>query len=158
MKSLPFSASSFLFGQVEANCGYFGHAKNTTPFMRGEDKSCTFGTFIANPLWFCRKDRKDDETMKESSFQHTLRQELLRRFEGSIVTKLDAGHIQGIPDLLILWRDRWAALECKKSNSASKRPNQEYYVEKMNEMSFARFISPENKEEVLDDLERAFRS
>lgn len=95
---------------------------------------------------------------KESDFQSSLKKELQERFEGSIVQKMDSGQIQGIPDLLILWRNKWAALECKKSASASKRPNQEYYVNKMNEMSFARFICPENKEEVLNDLEQAFRS
>ena len=96
--------------------------------------------------------------MRESDFQKKLIKELKSRFEDCIVTKLDSGHIQGIPDLLILWRNRWATLECKKSNGASKRPNQEYYVKKMNEMSFSRFICPENKEEVLNDLEQAFRS
>lgn len=95
---------------------------------------------------------------KESDFQKDLKKEILERFEGSIVQKMDSGQIQGIPDLLILWRNKWAALECKKSANASKRPNQEYYVNKMNEMSFARFICPENKEEVLNDLEQAFRS
>lgn len=96
--------------------------------------------------------------MRESDFQSKLIKELKSRFEDCIVTKLDSGHIQGIPDLLILWRNHWATLECKKSNGASKRPNQEYYVKKMNEMSFSRFICPENKEEVLNDLEQAFRS
>ena len=72
--------------------------------------------------------------------------------------KLDSGYIQGIPDLLILWKNKWATLECKRSSKASKRPNQEYYVSKMDEMSFSRFIDPENKEEVLNDLEQAFRS
>lgn len=96
--------------------------------------------------------------MKESDFQSKLIKELKERFVDCIVTKLDAGHIQGIPDLLILWRNHWATLECKKSANAKRRPNQEYYVNRMNEMSFSRFISPENKEEVLNDLEQAFRS
>lgn len=96
--------------------------------------------------------------MKESQFQSGLIKELKERFKGCIVTKLDSGHIQGIPDLLILWGKRWATLECKKSNNSSRRPNQEYYVGKMDEMSFSRFICPENKEEVLNDLEQAFRS
>ena len=96
--------------------------------------------------------------MRESQFQKNLIQEIKLRFEDAIVTKLDSGHIQGIPDLLILWRDHWATLECKKDLKASKRPNQEYYVRKMDEMSFSRFISPDNKEEVLNDLEQAFKS
>lgn len=94
----------------------------------------------------------------ESKFQADLIKELKNRFPGSIVTKLDSGHIQGIPDLLVLYNDKWATLECKKESSSSKRPNQDYYVKKMNEMSFSRIIFPENKEEVLDELQQAFKS
>lgn len=94
----------------------------------------------------------------ERDFQAKLIKELKELFEGCIVTKLDSSHIQGIPDLLILWNDKWATLECKKENSSSKRPNQEYYVNRMNEMSFSRFISPENKEDVLNELQQAFRA
>lgn len=96
--------------------------------------------------------------MKESEFQKGLIKELKEKFVGCLVMKLDSGYIQGIPDLLILWKNKWATLECKRSSKASKRPNQEYYVSKMDEMSFSRFIDPENKEEVLNDLEQAFRS
>lgn len=79
-------------------------------------------------------------------------------FPGCIVMKNDPNYIQGIPDLIILWNDRWAALEVKRSSKASHRPNQEYYVEMMNNMSFSRFIFPQNKEEVLDELQQSFRS
>ena len=84
--------------------------------------------------------------------------ELKKLFPGCIVTKLDSGDIQGIPDLLVLYKNKWATLENKKSKNATKRPNQEYYVNKMNEMSFSRFIYPENKEEVLNELQQAFKS
>lgn len=94
-------------------------------------------------------------TKLERDFQADLVKEIKKRFDGCIVTKLDT--IQGFPDLLILYKDRWATLECKRSSKASKRPNQEYYVKKMDEMSFSRFISPENREEVLSDLQQAFR-
>lgn len=92
----------------------------------------------------------------ESGFQDKLISELKKLFFGCMVFKMD--QIQGIPDLLILYKDKWAALECKKSASAKKRPNQEYYVGLMNEMSFSRFVSPENKEEVLNELSKTFRS
>lgn len=95
---------------------------------------------------------------KESDFQKDLRKEIEERFEGSIVTKLDSGDIQGIPDLLVLYKDKWAALECKKSNKASKRTNQDWYIEQMNKMSYASFIYPENKENVLNEMERSFKS
>ena len=94
--------------------------------------------------------------MLESKFQSDLKKELKKIFPGCIVTKLDSGDIQGIPDLLILFKNKWATLECKKSVSASKRPNQEYYVGLMNKMSFSRFICPENKDEVLGELKQVF--
>ena len=96
--------------------------------------------------------------MKESKFQADLKKELKSMFPGCIVTKLDSGDIQGIPDLLVLYKNKWATLENKRSSTASKRPNQEYYVNKMNEMSFSRFIFPENKEEVLNELREAFKA
>ena len=96
--------------------------------------------------------------MKESKFQADLKKELKQIFPGCIVTKLDSGDIQGIPDLLILFKNMWATLECKKSANASKRPNQEYYVGLMNKMSFSRFICPENKEDILNELRKAFKS
>lgn len=95
--------------------------------------------------------------MLESQFQSRLIRDLKQRFPGCIVMKTDPTYIQGLPDLLILYRDHWAALECKKSSNAHKQPNQTYYLEKMDDMSFARFIYPENKEEVLDELEQSFR-
>lgn len=94
--------------------------------------------------------------MKENKFQSNLKKELKEMFPGCIVTKLDSGDIQGIPDLLILYKNKWATLENKRNAKASHRPNQEYYVDKMNEMSFSRFIYPENKEEVLNELKGMF--
>lgn len=96
--------------------------------------------------------------MKESVFQNQLISELKKRFEGCIVLKNDASYIQGIPDLLVLYNDIWFALECKKNDTAHKQPNQEYYVKKMNDMSYATFINPNNKEEILNDLEQTFKS
>ena len=94
---------------------------------------------------------------KENQFQSNLKKELEKRFPGCIVTKLDANNIQGIPDLLILYKNKWATLENKKNSKASKQPNQEYYVNRMNEMSFSRFIYPENKDEVLNELTEMFK-
>lgn len=94
----------------------------------------------------------------ESEFQAKLIVELKSLFPGCIITKLDASYIQGLPDLIILYKNRWATLECKRNAKASKQPNQPYYVEKMNDMSFSSFIYPENKEEVLRELQQAFNS
>ena len=96
--------------------------------------------------------------MRENRFQSDLIKEIKYRFDGCIVTKLDSAYIQGIPDLLILYKDKWATLECKKDSKASVRPNQNYYVNKMDEISFSRFIYPENKEEVLNELQQTFKA
>lgn len=94
----------------------------------------------------------------ESGFQDRLKDDIYDLFPGCMIMKLDSSYIQGIPDLLILYGDRWAVLECKKYAGARRQPNQEYYVDKMNKMSFAAFVCPENKEEVLYELQRAFET
>lgn len=94
----------------------------------------------------------------ESGFQDNLKKDLYDLFPGCIIMKLDSSYIQGIPDLLILYENKWAVLECKKRASAIRQPNQEYYVDMLNRMSFAAFIYPENKEEVLYELQRAFET
>ena len=90
--------------------------------------------------------------MLENVFQAKLIKEIKNMFPDCIVMKNDAGYIQGVPDLMILNNNKWASLEVKKCASASRQPNQEYYVNKMNEMSFSRFVYPENKDEVLEEL------
>lgn len=92
----------------------------------------------------------------ESGFQDNLIKDLEKLFSGCIITKLDSSLIQGIPDLLILYKNKWAILECKKSAKATHRPNQDYYVELLNKMSFSSFIFPENKDSVLKDLIKFF--
>lgn len=100
----------------------------------------------------------DTMQSKEGKFQTLLKKELRERFPNCIITKLDPNDIQGIPDLLILWNNKWATLECKRSKNASHRPNQEYYVDLMNNMSYSAFIFPENKERILNEMEQAFRT
>lgn len=94
--------------------------------------------------------------MKERDFQRGLIKELKTRFPGCMVLKNDPNYIQGIPDLLVLYKSKWAALEVKKSSRESHQPNQDYYVETMNAMSFSAFIFPEIKEDVLNDLANFF--
>ncbi len=83
----------------------------------------------------------------ESGFQDRLIKRLENTLPGCLIFKMDQR--QGIPDLLVLYGDRWYALECKRSLSAPHQPNQDYYVSMMDNMSFARFVCPENMEEVL---------
>lgn len=91
----------------------------------------------------------------ESGFQDKLVDILHEMFPDCLTFKIDK---QGFPDLLILYGDKWAALECKRSHAAPHQPNQDYWVAVMDKMSFSRFIFPENMEEVLDELERSFQT
>lgn len=95
---------------------------------------------------------------RENAFQAELIKEIKDLLPGCMVLKNDPDYIQGIPDLTIFYKDRWATLEVKREAKASHRPNQDYYVDKMNEMSFSRFISPENKKEILNELQSALRA
>lgn len=101
---------------------------------------------------------KEGSHLLESKFQADLIKEIKERIPGCIVIKTDPNYIQGFPDLLILFRHRWASLEVKRSKNANRQPNQEYYVELMNNMSFSSLIYPENKEEVLNAVQQSFRS
>lgn len=94
----------------------------------------------------------------ESKFQKELINDLELIFPGCLILKNDPDYMQGIPDLSVFYKDKWAMLECKKCESANIRPNQSYYVERLNDMSFSRFVYPENKKEVLHELQQAFES
>lgn len=91
--------------------------------------------------------------MKESDFQLEIKKTIKARFPDAIIKKQDG--LQGFPDLIILNGNKWAALECKKSGEAHHQPNQDHYISRMNEMSYASFIFPENKEEVLNEVFKA---
>lgn len=96
--------------------------------------------------------------MLESRFQSDTIKRLYEMFPGADISKLDSAAVPGHQDILILWEDRWATLEFKKSKDAPTQPNQEYYVERHNRMSFSAFVYPENVEEVLRELEQAFKT
>lgn len=96
--------------------------------------------------------------MLEHIFQAKLIKELNILFPNCIILKNDANYIQGFPDLLLLYKNNWAALECKGSSNFRFQPNQEYYVKHLNDMSFAAVVYPENKEEILNELQSAFKS
>lgn len=96
--------------------------------------------------------------MSERRFQRYLKDKIRTDLKGSMVLKTDPADQQGIPDLIIFYKDRWASLEVKKTENAPKRPNQEYFVNLMNTMSYSSFIYPENEKEVLHELYRALRA
>ena len=95
--------------------------------------------------------------MLESKFKAELIRKLKRQFPGAIILKTDANSIQGIPDNIILFRNKWAAFEAKKSIDAPHQENQDYYVELLNSMSYASFVYPECEEEFLDELQYTLR-
>lgn len=95
--------------------------------------------------------------MTENQYQPKLIKRLEKMFPGCLIMKTDSSYLQGMPDLIILWRDYWASLEVKATRSASSQPNQDYYIQQLNEMSFAAYIFPENEEEVLNALQQAFK-
>ena len=94
----------------------------------------------------------------ESRFKANLKRKLNRLYPGCLLLDGNPNDLQGIPDLIILYQGMWAALECKQAHGSRVQPNQEYYVNLMDAMSFAAFIYPENEESVLDDLQRAWGS
>lgn len=94
--------------------------------------------------------------MNERTFQGILIRQIRDLFPGCIVLKNDPTYIQGIPDIIILFREKWAALEVKKDGRARRQPNQEHYIHQMNLMSYASFVCPENVKDVLDDLQHTF--
>lgn len=93
--------------------------------------------------------------MTEAKYQMELIKKLRLMFPDCVILKNDPGYLQGIPDLVIFYRNRYAFLEVKASETSPTRPNQVYYVELFNDMSFADFIYPSNEEEVLRALRRA---
>lgn len=94
--------------------------------------------------------------MRESRYQASLIDKLHNMLPGCVVLKNDSSYMQGVPDLIVLFEDHWGMLEVKKGSRALFEPNQEYYIELFNEMSFASFIEPSTEEDVLYELQRSF--
>lgn len=93
----------------------------------------------------------------ESSFQSKLIRDIKKQYPGSVILKNDANYMQGIPDWLILFRDRWATLEAKADEFSEHQPNQDYYVDLLNRMSYSSFVYPSNREQVLNELQFTLR-
>lgn len=98
--------------------------------------------------------------MRERDYQAKLIKKLRRLYPDCIILKNDSGYMQGIPDLTVLHEDKWVALEVKvrEPGSDSFEPNQEWFLEKMNSMSFAACIFPENEKDVLRGIQQTFSS
>lgn len=96
--------------------------------------------------------------MNEGAYKTKLLKKIREKLPGCVILKNDASYMQGIPDIIILFKNMWAMLEVKTGESATKQPNQDYFVKMFNRLSFASFINPDNEEEVLDALQSAFSS
>lgn len=92
----------------------------------------------------------------ESDFKRAFLNEVRQLFPGVTVISPDPTTQQGIPDTILLYRSTWAALEFKRDSKANVRPNQRYYISQFGEMSYAAFVYPENKGEVLNALQQTF--
>ena len=80
-------------------------------------------------------------------------------FPCCLILKNDPTYVQGIPDLSVFYHDRYAMLEVKIDGEASIQPNQQYYIDWINNTGgFGRFIFPENEEVVLNELKEYFEN
>lgn len=81
---------------------------------------------------------------KEADFQATIIKWL--RHNGCLVLKYqqNATTRAGIPDILFLKEGFWGAIEVKKAKNAPFRPGQKEMIAKMDEMSWAKAVYPEN--------------
>jgi hypothetical protein len=95
--------------------------------------------------------------MTENQYQAKIIRKLKEMFPGCIVIKVDSAYQQGMPDLLLLWKQYWASLEVKADRLSRPQPNQDHFVEQLNDMSFAAYIYPENEKKVLSALQQAFK-
>lgn len=95
--------------------------------------------------------------MQERDFQPKLIKEIKERLPGCLVMKNDPNYIQGIPDLSVFYGSKWALLEVKKSKKAKKRPNQPYYIQYAKDNAYGAIVSPENKEDILNELQQALQ-
>ena len=91
----------------------------------------------------------------ERTFQAKLIRRIKKEMPDAVVMKSDPNYRQGFPDLLILKGKHWATLEVKGYKEAPHRPNQDYWVNRLDRMSFSRFIYPENEEEIIHDIRKA---
>jgi hypothetical protein len=96
---------------------------------------------------------------KEASFKTELYKEIRDKFPGSEVVPNDPTCLQGFPDATVYFPNgKYVLLEGKRSSNSAKQPNQDYYVNNSPLSGNAMFVYPENKKEVLDELERRYRS
>lgn len=103
-----------------------------------------------------------EQIMLERDFQKKFIAKLKALFPGCIILKNNAKYKDSIPDLSFFYKNRYAFFEMKKSfhdylKSLKNQPNQRYYIDKLNDWSFASYVYPENMKEVIDRLVEEFK-
>lgn len=96
--------------------------------------------------------------MLESEFKRKFKNMLEQSYPGCVLVDINPEQFRSFPDLLFLYDKFWATFEMKRTVGSAVRPNQPYWVEKLDNMSFSRFVEPGTAKEVLDDLARAIQS
>ena len=93
----------------------------------------------------------------EKDFQKTIIKWL--RAKGCLVIKYqqNATTRASIPDIIFLKEGFWGAIEVKKSKTSKFQPGQKEMVTKMNEMSWAKVVWPENWKETQKELGEILR-
>lgn len=94
--------------------------------------------------------------MRENCFQSRVIKDIKKMLPNCIVIPNNGNYIQGFPDVTVFGNHKYAMLECKRGEHEKHQPNQDFYISKFGRMAFGRFIFPENKKEVLNDLKNYF--
>lgn len=95
---------------------------------------------------------KNSRYSKESAFQSDLLRWL--RLKGCFVIKLQAGPGVpiGTPDILFAHNGFYGFIEVKLNKRSRLQPGQKEMVKKLNDMSYAKIVYPENFSELEEDL------
>lgn len=94
----------------------------------------------------------------EGAYKTELTKRIIKRFGRDVCEVIVLDSRQGLPDRLVVFKGGfWAFLEAKISATATRQPNQPYYIERFGRMCFAAFIYPENEEAVLNELAEEYR-
>lgn len=91
----------------------------------------------------------------ERNFQAVILNRIRNRIPGIIISKGDDA--QGHPDWSFYYCGKTAFLEFKDSANSPFQPNQEFYIQYINDTGgFARVIYPENEREVMNEFYKFF--
>ena len=95
---------------------------------------------------------------QEGNVQDAVKKRILKEFPGAHVCKTDPNlwGWQGVPDLLIIYKDKWAFLEMKRHKDAARQANQDYWVRTLDKQGCAAFCYPEVREQAFKKLHEYF--